>query len=908
MIMMDNPVHRFEINTRIRHYFRHVLMVLVMICSVDLFFSVTASAQNTRSIRDMIISVEETSGYRFLFRDALIAGKFCEFPADSEGEFRNSCADASIRNLELQLSHHRIALHADTLRRQIILYALKGEPGRRENTVIRGQVIDSQTGSRLPYATLSWYENDRIRAISANEAGFFQILTGSDDKEELLVTTSSIGYEQSVFQVNLQHVPGEIAVRLTPAGLSGPEVIITGVNSRSANDTLWMNINRSGGTPATGGSSTIRYLAVLPSVSGTGALSDGLIVRGSRPDGFQVLLDGIQIFNQNHFFGMFDAFNADVLQTVGFYYDITPASLAGTPGGTLSVHTRTGSQQRFRVHTSLSNTSLSGTVEGPLANGRGSLLLAGRGSVIDRMNWFNGSGLVAWGLDTNRKTEPLPDRYASPDSRALFPGETRAMFFDLHAKIFYEWSDGKRLTLNGYTGGDNTLAESTRIIRNQESVIPLERFVLTEMATKNKWGNEAVSLHYQSPAGDQMYMHNMAGFSRYHAAFSKDDFTYQRGNLPGNQQRAFIGPFANENSLLEMKLTQYLDYITPESGSFTAGYALYFRRLHYDENSAFQSGYTNVSESVLLDLFVQHDWKESRWIHTWSGIRSHYYSNGGYVYLSPRLQARILPESVISFGAGYSRNYQFLHRLSLQNIQAAAFWILTDKYREPTIVDHLSGGVYIRPGLGMSLQAEVFMKDHRNLRYHQINNRMLMTGITSLNYPWFTDNESRATGLELMYRQRAGFASFSHNYTLSEVIYRNERINNGNSFNPEWDRRHQYTFTFNASLGSRFAVMGLWTYASGAANVHALTGADTRGRLDAVQRLDFGLNYEERFKSFGLEVNFAVYNVLNRDNTLYRDPVMVIDRESRLLPAADFIYLDVYDLGVQPSMEIRLSF
>lgn len=857
------------------------------------------TAQGTTSLRNLISSIEDQTEYRFLFRDALVAGKYGD---------RHAAPADPVANLQHQLKSHQIAMRVDTLRRQIILYEIKDGRSVGGKIVLRGQVIDARSGGRLPYATISWYEGGRLRGAAANEAGYFQISPVQEMPGSLILNASYLGYESATIDLDPMHLPGEISLRLQPSGYYSSEVIITGTQSASANDTLWRSAAQWGGMPAVGDVSTIRYLTPLPSVSVTGALSDGLIVRGSKSDGFQVLLDGIQIFNQNHFFGLFDAFNADALQTVGFYYDITPANLAGTPGGTLSVLTRTGSQHQLQAQAALTNSTIKGSADGPLASGRGSWLIAGRSSLMDNMNWFNGTDLIAWGLNVDRKTSVLPPQYDNPEARVLFPGSTKAMFYDLHGKFYYEWSGGKRLTLNAYTGGDNTRAGAERLVRNPDAILPRDRFNMIDVQTRNRWGNQAATLHFQTPAANRLYLHNMAGFSRYYASFSKDDFTYQRGIQSVNGQRVFIGEFENENALTEIKASQYADILTAGAGAITTGYALHYWHLNYEEDSAFQAAYTNESESILLDFFLQHDWKDKSWLHTWSGIRTHYYSNGDYFYLSPRFQFRLFPEHMVSIGGGYSRNYQFLHKLTLQNIQTAAFWILTDKFKEPTIVDQLSGGIYMRPGFGASLQAELFYKTHRNLRYHQINNRMLLTGITNLNYPWFMNNEATASGLELMYRQQAGSMEFIHSYTLSEVTYRNDVINNGEPFNPEWDRRHQYTFSMNAPVGGGFALRGLWMYASGAANVHALSGADDRERLDAYHRLDLGIHYGHRFSGLDLEVNLAAYNVYNRDNTLYRDPVMVIDRSTRVIPVAEFIYLDVFDLGFQPSFEIRLRF
>jgi hypothetical protein len=859
----------------------------------------TARQAESTSLRSLITTIEQQTEYRFLFRDALVAGKYSTV---------NTGAGDSIAGLEKKLKDHRIGMRVDTLRRQIILFEITRGQTDAEISVLRGQVLDARSGGRLPYATISWHEGERLRGIAANEAGYFQFSISEQVSGSLTLTATYLGYEAGTITVDPHYFPGEISLRLQPSGYYSSEVIITGTQTGTASDTLWRSVGRWGGMPAVGDKSTIRYLSPLPSVSVTGALSDGLIVRGSKSDGFQLLLDGIQIFNQNHFFGLFDAFNADALQTVGFYYDIAPASLAGTPGGTLSVLTRTGSQQRLQGQAAISNSTIKGTIDGPFASGSGSWLIAGRTSVMANMDWFNGTDLVGWGLDVDRKTNPLPPQYDNPESRVLFPGGTRAMFYDLHSKFYYEWRGGRRLTLNAYAGGDNTRADAERLVQNPDAILPRNRFLLVDVQTKNRWGNEAATVHFQTPAGSRMYMHNMAGFSRYFASFSKEDFVYQRGIPTGNGQRSFVGPFENDNALTEIKATQYADILTAGAGALTAGYSLHYWHLRYEEDSAFQSAYTNETESVLFDLFLQHDWNGLPWLQTWSGMRTHYYSNGDYFYLSPRFQLRLFPKRMVAAGFGYSRNYQFLHKLGLQNIQTAAFWILTDKFKEPTIVDQLSGGIYVDPGSGAALQAELFRKTHRNLRYHQINNRMLLTGITNLNYPWFMNNEATATGLELMYRQQAGRLEFLHSYTLSGVSYRNDVINNGESFNPEWDRRHQYTFSLNISPGRGFQLRGLWTCASGAANVHALAGTDERDRLDPYHRLDLGIGYEHHFSGFDLEINLAAYNVYNRDNTLYRDPVMVIDRSERIIPAAEFIYMDVYDLGFQPSFEIRFRF
>ena len=116
------------------------------------------------------------------------------------------------------------------------------------------------------------------------------------------------------------------------------------------------------------------------------------------------------IYNQSHLFGLFDAFNAEALQTVGFYYGVAPAEYQAPPGGTLAFRTRPGARTEAHVTAEASPTAVSGTVEGPLADGRGSWLVSARHSYLDALPWLGSDDLVAQGLDVGRPTSALPGR------------------------------------------------------------------------------------------------------------------------------------------------------------------------------------------------------------------------------------------------------------------------------------------------------------------------------------------------------------------------------------------------------------------------------------------------------------------------------------------------------------------
>ena len=283
-------------------------------------------------IREVIQAIEAQTPYRFLYRDALVTGKTVSFETDTA-----RVLEAFARALQ----RHRLTLQVDPSRHQVLLYpATEALPDSA--ILIPGQVLDAESGARLPFATVSWREEGRLRGDAANEAGVFRIELEAQrlGREVLEVTASYVGYEPRRVRIDLDAPPSALAIRLEPQDLFSPEVVVSGTVLHTDLDTAWHALLRSGLFSPLGESSVVRSLQALPAVSLTTAFSSGLNVRGSRADGFQVLLDGIPIYNQSHFFGLFDAFNEDALQTVGLYYGIAPADFQAPPGGTLSVVTR----------------------------------------------------------------------------------------------------------------------------------------------------------------------------------------------------------------------------------------------------------------------------------------------------------------------------------------------------------------------------------------------------------------------------------------------------------------------------------------------------------------------------------------------------------------------------------------
>ncbi|MEX1135379.1 MAG: TonB-dependent receptor [Balneolales bacterium] len=851
------------------------------------------SFQNT-PLKEVIQTIESETDYFFLYRESQIADVQITL---------SSTKEEILNDLRSLLAGYDINLKLDRERNQVLLVRRHTQSAPAATVQISGQVVDASTGERLPFATVSWNENNKRKGIATGSSGRFTIKTRTADPE-LEIRVSYIGFNTR--DIRIDHSESnridDLTIRLEPEPFRSNEVIVSGFTGYNPSDTLLAGMIDAGRFSPLGESNSIRALQSHPSVSKGTALNNGLNVRGSTPDGFLVILDGMTIFNQSHLFGLLDSFNADAIQSSGYYFGITPANIDSPTGGTLNLITRTGSRNEFKNSIGLSNTTVNGTFEGPLGS-RSSWLLSARTAYMDQISWFNNPKLIQWGLDIDR-----PKRIATnePDftSLVLQPGDATAQFVDLHGKIYHETSDGGRFILSSYLGGDRTSQLANRRTRSSDAD---GGFVFEEVETSNLWGNALTSVNYEKDFFNTLYSSTTVGFSSYETEFAKDDFVYSRiSSDDGNESvTIFTYPFRNRSSMNELKINSDVDYSGRWVSAVLGGTWRYYRG-SYSESSFDRPSFFSETTAHLADLYLHTEWTPLPFLELNTGVRGHYYSPGNHFLLAPRIQLRITPNELISLFGGYSGNHQFLHRVSLQNATTADVWILSSESQPPASSEQFTAGIEFTPFESFFLRAEAYHKTYDDLRLHELNTQTLENTFSGI--PWFFRNSGDAKGVELLLRNRFRRFSITQSYTLSQMIFRNPELLNGEDFFADWDRTHSYNAVLESRIDSNLHLYLSWIMMSGAPNSLALTGTADRERLDAYYRLDSTLEYDIRFQNGSrLDLTFSVFNLLNRDNVWYRNYSFSFD-ETRSIPRLRPVPVDVLDLGIQPSFSITYKF
>ena len=846
-------------------------------------------------LKNVLQEIRQETGYFFLYRESLINNVFVTLEADESEIFEE---------LSQYLEAFEISMITDHERNQVLITQSDmdlGDPP--QNVAISGHVVDHLTGERLPFATISWVESDHQKGTAANASGHFKFSQNTTD-DIIRFNVSYLGFERKRIELDISEKQQfqDLTIRLESQPLRGNEIIISGTVSKSLADTLTNRLMSASRFSPLGDANSIRALQSHPSVSAGTAINNGINVRGSTPDGFMVQLDGLSIFNQSHLFGLLDSFNPDAIQNAGYHYGITPAQMDTPTGGSLHLITRTGSLNDFNSSIGMSNTSINGTFDGPLGR-KSSWLLSARASLMDQIPWFNNSKLVRWGLDIDRPKRVAGDFQDFTDL-VLNPGESNVLFADIHTKIYAENRDASRWIFSGYFGGDYTNHQAERRTRTADSG---SNFTFQPVETINEWGNTSFSIQYEKEVSSRIFSSTLAGVSSYGTDFDKDDFVYARLNSSDESEdvSVFTYPFRNRSSMNEIKFNQEFEY---SSTVFTviggAGWKYYLGE--YSESSFDRPSYFQNVGSHMGYVYLQNRWEPVDLIELNAGLRSTYYTLNSDFYLSPRSEIVLKPIDGLQLKAGYSRNQQFLHRISIENSATSDVWILTPRDQNPAESEQYTAGIQISQTNNWLFQAEVYRKDYSNLRSHELNTQSLANTFSGV--PWFYQNSGEATGIEFLLRNYFGRFVISQSYTLSEMKFNNTLLLDGEDFYADWDRRHSYNAVVEAELGSGFQLFLSWLMMSGTPNKLNIFQNDPVERLDSYQRLDATVTNSRRLSNQNkIHATFSVFNVLNQKNVWYRNYSFSYD-ESRSVPRLTPVPVDVLDLGFQPSFSIRYSF
>lgn len=256
-----------------------------------------------------------------------------------------------------------------------------------QNVTVRGIISEYQTGQALELATVALrsVNDNEIKGAVSNENGLYQI----DDIHvgKYIFSVRFIGYKTFTDTLQFDKSP-QIVVKNIQLIRSSEELAELTVLDSTGDDIApgqtRIRAEDFAHAPTPAGSADLAsYLQTLPGVVATGDRGGQLFVRGGTPSENLVLLDGTLVYQPFHIVGFFSVFPEDVVSNVDFYAGGFDAEYRGRTSSVMDIRLKNGNLYNYNWSASVSPFVSDLFFEGPINEGKSSLMVSLRGSLIE---------------------------------------------------------------------------------------------------------------------------------------------------------------------------------------------------------------------------------------------------------------------------------------------------------------------------------------------------------------------------------------------------------------------------------------------------------------------------------------------------------------------------------------------
>jgi outer membrane cobalamin receptor len=718
----------------------------------------------------------------------------------------------------------------------------------QQTSTISGIISDSSSGETLIGVTIRIVSDGVTkRGTYTNKFGFYSLPNLAPGQYNLIM--SSVGYESKSLTIRVQEKDIRLDAILNQSVKRTKEVTVSANRDEKSSqytNTMTLSTEFLKQMPALGGEVDVfRVLQLMPGVKSVGELSSGLYVRGGSPDQNLTLLDGVIVYNPSHLGGFLSTFNSDALKDINLMKGGFPAEYGGRLSSVLDMTMREGSKEKVTGKGGISLIASRLTVEGPI-NEQSSFMVSGRRMYLDAITAF-----------------------ASQDVQENSP---TYYFYDLNAKVNYQLGENDRIFISGYFGRD--VLREPKAAKDEGSSFNID------------WGNSTFNTRW-------MHIFSPKVFTNFSLIYTDYQFGTEIGQTSTGSGGSSEFFFSSLSKIKDFMMRGDLQYYAGEDHLIKVGVEAIQHQFYSNATDSVGDSFSDLllrtrSLSALEAAFyAQDEWKPSDMFTMNIGSRLYYFQNGNYLAFEPRVSARYSLSDAINFNTSYSRAHQFLHLIIRNNIALPNdLWFPSTSTIKPSMSDQVTAGIeYISDDQAWKFTLDGYYKKMNNL-YEYKDTASFELGLPLEDQ--FTSGHGESYGAELFLNKRIGDLTGWIGYTLSWTTRTFAELNQGRTFYPRYDRRHDVSIALTYKLSDSWELGATWVYGTGqaftmATGKYVVPNFSSSGfggwtrlaydysqrngyRLPAFHKLD--LNFAHTFTWFGLPMvfNINIYNAYNRLN------------------------------------------
>ena len=765
---------------------------------------------------------------------------------------------------------------------------------------LSGYIEEEGSGERLSYSNV--YLSELEIGTSANENGFFTVIGKIESGMSL--KASYVGYKTETITLTDEMLEGNLIISLTALTSTLNEVVVSTESSKFLQVTSEisnhkMSVQQISLMPSIGEVDIFRSLQLLPGVSATNENSSGLYIRGGQPQENLVLLDGIKVYNVDHFFGFFSAFNANAIKSVDLYKGAFPSKYGGRLSSVIDLTGKVGSFNEVKGGLNVNLLSASASIEVPFLD-KFSFFATGRRSFTDilQTSFF----------------EKIYDQFDPDDDiENLDPWLPKFNFYDLNAKLSYKPSKNDLITISFYSGEDNLIETSDTRRYQYPNVGDIDEIEIRgDLDRISRWGNNGYSLKWSRQWNPKFYNTLNMSYSEYYNY--QDDSYFVQALITEIDSTIFdLSVLLDQDNTVEDFTVRYdAELLSGKNNKFEFGFEYTNSDIDYSfvrddtltiiENSQFSdlySGYISYNLSSVKNLNLE------------IGLRASRYELTKKNYFSPRFQLDYEFIDNVKIKLGYGIHNQFVKQIIGENVTSRSrdFWQLSEdndiNVGEST---HYIAGLSYENSSWL-IDAELFYKDVKNITEFSL--RFQDTNLNSL----FFNGDGEVRGFETLIQKKmdkyTGWVSYT--YIDAENIF--PLLNYGDPFPAPNTQKNEFKIFNNYEInGWNFSLN--FIYGSGKAftepsynySINLLdesqldfigVGPKNGSLLPDYHRLDISVHHIFNIQKSKGDIGISVFNLYNKINTWYYE--YNFDQKPYARQTKKY-------LGILPNVSFKLTF
>ena len=719
-----------------------------------------------------------------------------------------------------------------------------------------GTVLEKSTGEALIGANV--YLKELNYGASTNISGYFVIPNIPKGSYKLLV--SYVGYKTQEIKITVnKDCQNCISVELEDEAVRTSEVVVSADSIRTIDKLYAKSVSQIelsprqlSQIPQAVESDLLRSLQTLPGITSLSDFSSALYVRGGTPDQNLYLVDGTDVYNPEHAFGIFSTFNTQAIKKVTMSKGGFGSEYGGRLSSVLDVTNIDGNRKEFVGNVNVSLLSASTTLQMPVGS-IGSISGSFRRTYLDQT-------VAKW-------VDDIPQYY----------------FYDGNLKGFFDLDKSNKLTFSVFNSKDDL-------------DFKLDPDAEESLSFLYNWGNLTGSINWKHIFSPKLFASFWTTASRFTSNFDFDAVEFKEYNkLTDYAVKGALEYYASNNLNIKFGLEQKLLHLVLEQNSNTGTIDVNVRRQH-------TSGYASA------------DWKPTENLSLQFGLRANLFNTNKYDFnVAPRFTAkyRLTESSNLKFATG--RYYQYLNRIP--RLFFSSIWVSADENLKPSSSDHFILGYQKEIDAVYEFEVEAYYKTYKNIyQYNQlIATDVTPSGYDERGNPIygtsqgvFTRGDGKSYGLEFMLRKDIGALTGWVSYSISKTEHEFDGINKGKKYTPRHDRTHIANAVLNTNLTELFSedrnsksnwILGIsFVYTTGqpittpgsAYYINPLPAWDnipTKGddvpgvnlypsdintfRLPDYIRMDVSLTWENKFETWSISPYLQIFNIGNRSNVWF---------------------------------------